>query len=410
MDEKKALDLVEHIRQQKMSEVELRKSRITAWREAENNIEEEKEIEAIRGDAAIISPSDGILQPSLPVSLPAPIPDVTNSTGQMVLPSQPSSVMAVLTPIQSVLVEEPKRQQQASSINLAEFEGYSTTPFEEMELRTLNDKEELALLLQPNAVQPPASTYSIQSTYPQSYHSNWTSSAMVTNTSYTDPTLHYTLSSNWPASVSPLTNPMLEENMSKLTFRSSTSGSSIGPPPQPVGILRQAKSVPDLSEMSAGHHNSAVDVGSTQAAASNDKRLSSRTPPPRLSSYGGLPKPIAEEDRFNSAEKRLVQQLSDMGFPRQRAVKAVQRLGANEKKVVDQLLAIEKFCDLGHSTQHVEMALAALNADDWNALLAKHLELFDQLLAFGFPEERIGSALVAAGHDRDKALDILLMM
>lgn len=102
-----------------------------------------------------------------------------NSSNNPLLPqhTQSSSMTTVLTPIQSSAVEERKKVQSKAIINLAEFESYSTNPFEEMELKTLNDKEELAMLLQPSAAPKPA--YGLQyqnfnptwpSRMPETYH------------------------------------------------------------------------------------------------------------------------------------------------------------------------------------------------------------------------------------------------
>ena len=417
---------METIRSRKLSERQQRKSRISTLKETETAEAEEKEIEALREDVASMHQTDTTtkLPNCLPSALPIPIPP-TNSTSQLMLQSQQPSTMAVLTPIQSSLIEEPKKQDTTNSINLSEFEGFSSTPFEEMELKTLNDKEELAMLLQPNSVpQTTNSSYGMQNMYASNYHhSGWT--GMLTE-SYTQPTMvHHYAPANWPVNSNHIPNSFLDHQVSgKPSLKSSYSGSSTG---TPNGNLRQAKSVPDLTEMSIS--NDQPVATSSASSVSPNKRLSSRTPPPRLSSSSiskHIVKPptvhkhepvvdnaVAQlEKHFNDSEKRLVQQLTDMGFPRDRAVKAVRRVGGgNEKNAVDQLLIIQRFVDLGHQYEHIELALETLKMEkEWQKQLQKHLELFHQLLALGFPQERIGSALVAAGHDRDKALDILLMM
>lgn len=158
---------------------------------------------------------------------------------------------------------------------------------------------------------------------------------------------------------------------------------------------------------------------SSTSCSSSEKRLSSRTPPPRLTTEAisrPAPKPIINyeshwEKKLSPSGKHLVRQLSDMGFPKDRCARAILRLGDNEKDVVDQLLLIQKMEDLGQKAASVQLALGVLKpGKDFLKELDRHLTLFDQLSALGFPSEKIGPALVAAGHDRDKALDILLMM
>jgi uncharacterized UBP type Zn finger protein len=128
-----------------------------------------------------------------------------------------------------------------------------------------------------------------------------------------------------------------------------------------------------------------------------------------------VPKPNLDvaspfERKLNAIEKRLVQQLQDMGFVRENAVRAIARLGANEKDVVDQLLLIQKLEESGHSIERIDTALDVLKpCKELPTQLEHHLVLVDQLSALGFEHDKISSALVAAGHDRDKALDILLL-
>ena len=383
------------------------KSRISALVSAE----EEKEIEALREDVASIPQSEAPSKTSLPMAIPISAP----ISSQMLLQNQ-HSTMAVLTPIQSCSKEEPKKKN-LPHINLAEFEGYSTTPFEEMELKTLNDKEELAMLLQPS--NPPPTTFIMPNMYPN-YPSNWAEIGRslpafqpVQHPHYHPP--HFLSNGN-----TVLYGNTLDQNLSKLSFNKNPPAGDVGEAASSKGILRQAKSVPDLSEMKTTNERE-TDL-SAIASASPDKRLNSRTPPPRFT-LNQMPRPTANqcsslknppsdlERNFSSAETRLVDQLSNMGFPRERAAKVVKRLGPNEKDVVDQLLTSQKCIDLGFKAEHVELALDVLEPQkDFHQHLQKHLELFNQLLALGFPEERIGSALIAVSHDRDKAIDILLMM
>ena len=131
-----------------------------------------------------------------------------------------------------------------------------------------------------------------------------------------------------------------------------------------------------------------------------------------------LPQSQNVEKSLNAAEKRLLESLNDMGFPRSKCARAIKRLGAIEKDVVDQLLLIQRLEDLGHSLDQIESTLELLkpmssitaNAQEWLKQLEQHLQLSQQLSGLGFERRKIDSALLAAGYDRDKALDILLMM
>ena len=341
-----------------------RKQRILA----EETSNEDKEVEEIRNGKTLPIP-DGDVS-----NLPKPQPVPTGF-----LPRAPST-MAVLTPIQSSSIEETKKED-TSTINLSEFESYSTNPFEEMELKTLNDKEELAMLLQP--YQPNQPNYVLPY---QNYNTAWGVSLAGT----------YSPVQHCPPNWAHHSSQAFEQQMEKLVLSETPSSSSSG------NCLRQAKSVPDLSE-AGGEMNS--------------PKLNSKTPPPRLVS-DSMRKPVSHrisqvslENELGSAGNHLVQQLSDMGFPRERATKAVRRLGANEKNVVDQLLMIQKFEDLGYKLPQIESALELLKPEtaEMYQQLEQHLKLSTQLLALGFTQDKINSALFATGYDRDKALDILLL-
>ena len=165
-DDVTALQLVDEIRKRRTSEILERKRRIAALK---SQVEDEKEIEDIKEDIALnIATPNSIPQPIVPTAV------LHNSSNGPLLPQHTqASSMAVLTPIQSSTVEASKKVKETSAINLAEFESYSTNPFEEMELKTLNDKEELAMLLQPSAA--PKLAYGLQY---QSFNLPWPPSRM----------------------------------------------------------------------------------------------------------------------------------------------------------------------------------------------------------------------------------------
>ena len=331
------------------------------------NAEEEKEIEAIREDAAVTK---------------SPPADIIPKT----VPFQPPLALSVLTPIQSYSSSSQPKTQVLSRINLAEFEGYST-PFEEMELKTLNDKEELAMLLQPST------SYTIPT-----YHQY---SSISKQPTYQGSLPQY----SWMANGNSASN-MIAQNTSPQVDKSNKH-SYLPANPATYSPLRQAKSVPDLSEMAV--EVSAMSISSQACPVPSDTRLSSRTPPPRLPST--RPDLNKANSTNMSSEQALIQRLHEMGFPKDRVSRTVNRVGANEKKVIDQLLVIQKLEDFGYRLEHIENALDELQPEqDVQQNVRRHLELFNQLFDLGFPEQRISKALVAAKHDCEKAIDILLMM
>nr|SVE91820.1 EOG090X07V0 [Daphnia sinensis] len=387
LDESSALKLVESIRNLRTQELVRRKQRIAALEE--QNIDE-KEIEEISSGLPLNSRTNSIPSQNV-INLPP-------SNGQLLPHTQTS--MEVLTPIQSSTVEI-KKKENMSVINLAEFESYSTNPFEEMELKTLNDKEELAMLLQPNS----------QSSYGLPYQ-NYNPSAMTTWPEQRPqlPLGQYQPATSW------IPNESILFGMDKISLGNMCTPIQSDDRTVSHSNLRQAKSVPDLTD--TGFGTGGIPINHPSSTGTLDKRLSSRTPPPRLTLDSiKRPMPIPSmtqslpfEKNLTAAEKCLVQQLHDMGFVRETAARAIARLGANEKDVVDQLLLIQKLEETGHSIQRIEAALDVLKpCKELPEQIEHHLRLVDQLSALGFDHRKISSALVAACHNRDKALDILLL-
>nr|SVE78918.1 EOG090X07V0 [Daphnia lumholtzi] len=388
LDESSALKLVESIRNLQTQELMRRKQRIAALEE--QNIDENKETEEISSGLPLNCRTNSI-----------PSQNVVNlhpSNGQLLPHTQTS--MEVLTPIQSSTVEI-KKKENMSVINLAEFESYSTNPFEEMELKTLNDKEELAMLLQPNS----------QSSYGLPYQ-NYNPSAMTTwpDQRHQPPLGQYQSTTSW------IPNENVLFGMDKMSLGNVCTPMQSDDRTVSHSNLRQAKSVPDLSD--TGFGTGGIPINHPSFTGTLDKRLSSRTPPPRLTLDSiKRPMPIPSmthslpfEKNLTTAEKGLVQQLHDMGFVRETAARAIARLGANEKDVVDQLLLIQKLEEAGHSIHRIESALDVLKpCKELPEQIEHHLRLVNQLSALGFDHRKISSALVAACHNRDKALDILLL-
>lgn len=104
---------------------------------------------------------------------------------------------------------------------------------------------------------------------------------------------------------------------------------------------------------------------------------------------------------------KLVMQLVDMGFPKCRAARAVLELGrADEKKIVEYLLAVQSLEETGVPSDYVEKALTLAQHDQSKAkIYCKNLCTLKDL---GFREDKAFAALVKCNFDRDKALDLLI--
>ncbi|GAB1606157.1 Hypothetical predicted protein [Argonauta hians] len=113
-------------------------------------------------------------------------------------------------------------------------------------------------------------------------------------------------------------------------------------------------------------------------------------------------------DPFSSLSQEaqtFAQQYLSMGFPRARVARAVQKLGLQEKDVIDHLCMVDKLGEGGYDPHLVEDALHLFENDIQKAEC--YLHLHQQFVELGFQKPKIQHALVTSKLDSDKALDLL---
>lgn len=240
------------------------------------------------------------------------------------------------------------------SFSLAEFENDSSSPFDYVELQTINELEELSSVFQGMTVQSPQATPaemehpSNEPTWPEPRATE----ASVEKEGSTKPSLHFSRSA---ADVSSSGDRSISHN-------------TITPPPEPVLDVE-----PKQDETLQPQHDH-------QAAAKE-------APAENLSP--------------------LLRSLMDMGFDKHRAQRALRSQGStDDKKVVEYLCQVQSLVDAGFNDVEAEKALEVSSGNYEQAL--EFLQLQQQFLALGFKKDSIVSALVKAQNDRDKALDLLL--
>ncbi|KAG7154571.1 capping protein inhibiting regulator of actin dynamics-like [Homarus americanus] len=210
------------------------------------------------------------------------------------------------------------------------------------------------------------------------------------------------------------------------------------------GSLRSSRSVPDLTAA----EDSEVTRFSSGIQTNNEGRVFSHTPPPRPSSTGltGLedwkplpnlsepPETLSNQHLYQSGStphpplppsytpvksrlpdpftelttdaQALVQSMAEMGFPRPRVARAVQKLGTDHKKLIEVLLVLQSLQENGEDGYKAERAFYHYLGDVQKT--RDHLAAAKQLLDLGFEEERIVDALLKHNNDRDKALEELI--
>ncbi|XP_068248308.1 uncharacterized protein [Palaemon carinicauda] len=209
------------------------------------------------------------------------------------------------------------------------------------------------------------------------------------------------------------------------------------------GSLRSCRSVPDLTAAA----DSEVTIYSNGIQSQNESRSFTHTLPPRPSSTGlsgledwkplpdlssspelspsqqnpphgppsqtscsqytpvksRLPDPFAE---LTADAQVLVQSMAEMGFPRPRVARAVQKLGTDHKKLIEVLLVLQSLQDTGEDEYKAELAFYYYMGDIQKT--KDHLSAAKQLLALGFEEAKVIDALLKHNNDRDKALEELI--
>ncbi|XP_061172588.1 ubiquitin-associated protein 1-like isoform X2 [Saccostrea echinata] len=119
-------------------------------------------------------------------------------------------------------------------------------------------------------------------------------------------------------------------------------------------------------------------------------------------------KMVVNVDPYNNLppdSKRIVDSVVGMGFSKAGAARAVEKLGADEKEVIEYLCVVGKFTDKGHEVHRVEEALFLFKNNQEK--IERFLALFKQFQELGFLDHRIKEELVKNDLDSDKTLDSL---
>ncbi|KZC04578.1 PREDICTED: uncharacterized protein LOC107190867 [Dufourea novaeangliae] len=278
----------------------------------------------------------------LPVN--APVPETT------ILTPQP------LSPPANDLQDHVK----TNGLDFADFDNDTSSPFDNMELKTINDMEELAQVLQPT--------------------SQWASPAKLENimndlTVNDQSDVH---SDEKNDNIKNEASDQEKENVQETVKHRSVSTI--------VQELQRDLERPYLDSPNTSSHET---LKQEEPVATNQVTLMN------------LLLNLTEED------KKLARHLSDMGFPLSRAARAIHDLGGQDnKKIVEYLLTVQSLEEIGMSGEDAEKALALT---EYNQDKAKaYYENLCTLRDLGFPEEEASAALLKCNIDRDRALDFLI--
>lgn len=205
-------------------------------------------------------------------------------------------------------------------------------------------------------------------------------------------------------------------------------------PPYPVSVQSEMTTREDQSSSSIKSSKSVGDLVS-EINKEEKKNLTdnvkakkpSFTPPPRVGAVGlegvrsGLedwvPWPELDEPKdpysilTTPAEKQLCRQIHEMGFPLDRVLRICQALGTGKEdsgqQMINFCLLVDKFVTAeGFDESETEHVLLLKSMDEEQS--RKHLLGFRKLKDLGFPSKAVHDALVECQSDQEKALEKLL--
>ncbi|CAG9858038.1 unnamed protein product [Phyllotreta striolata] len=281
-------------------------------------------------------------------------------------------------------------QNDKSPFNIKDFENDTSSPFDNMELKSINDMEELAQVLNKDKSNYKVNTQmypnypSVSNSAIQPSYSNYMSSQYSYNipnqpSNYVQPpvTTEYSRTNGYYYETSPFQAQYMYSS-GKPTDVNFYNQFSTGP----VDIKKpNCKSVPDIVKALEDEiENTHISTSTPQESYFKvDKSVQSNRPkstdpvPKVCNSVYPRPKIKPEElgnpfSVLTKSEQEFCRSISSMGFPLNRVARTCQLVGDDQKKVVDHLLALTDLLDLGFSEKDISKALMECDNDKDKAL------------------------------------------
>lgn len=323
---------------------------------------------------------------------------------------------AILTPLPAPSLGPRKAQPstpQPHSLNLADFER-EEDPFDKLELKTLDDKEELRSILQsqPQPLPPPSVSPPEVSQRGSASRGN-SPSPPSTNTSLTakpgfahKPNGLVNLldmdrvghpgragfdTDDRPCNIRSLTFPKLSDSGDPEPVRYS-------PLPAPIPAPRQSLT-----------NGSPPTIPKSQVIVAPEPPSHTKSGAPKLANPGsgsaGLPCGGALLS-MTPSERQCVETLVGMGYSYEGVLRAMQRQGQNVEQVLDYLFVHGRLCERGFDASAVEECLEMYQCSEEKAL--QFLELMSRFGEMGFERDAIKEVLLVHNNDQDKALEDLM--
>uniref|UniRef100_A0A3B4ATB3 Ubiquitin-associated protein 1 n=1 Tax=Periophthalmus magnuspinnatus TaxID=409849 RepID=A0A3B4ATB3_9GOBI len=265
------------------------------------------------------------------------------------------------------------------SLDLADFER-EEDPFDKLELKSIDDKEELKSILQ-NQPQPPPFSSSAEvpqvgvgsrgnSPSPPSSSRGPHKPAFAHKANGLVAMLEVGAVDDRPCNIRSLSFPKLSDSEHPVAPPPSTRMPN-GSPQRTLSVF-QSLSAPQVNSVSCG---SGLPCGGA---------LLSMTP----------------------GERQCVETLVGMGYSYEGVLRAMQKQGQNVEQVLDYLFIHSRLCDRGFDASAVEECLEMYQCSEEKAL--QFLQLMSRFGEMGFERDAIKEVLLFHNNDQDKALEELM--
>lgn len=294
---------------------------------------------------------------------------------------------AILTPLPAPGPRLPKPLLPAPrSLDLTDFER-EEDPFDKLELKTLDDKEELRSILQSQPPPAPPPSPPANANKPLPHKPNGLVSL---------------LHEERPCNIRSLSFPKLSD--SELPA-ADTANSAITANSANVANTAPAASTispPSLPPTNGSPHRT------PRGGAIVPTEPSKTTPTKPVNPVhcgSGLPCGGALLS-MTPGERQCVETLVGMGYSYEGVLRAMQRQGQNVEQVLDYLFVHARLCERGFDSTAVEECLEMYHCSEEKAL--RFLQLMSRFGEMGFEREAIKEVLLFHNNDQDKALEELM--
>ncbi|KAF6198343.1 hypothetical protein GE061_008091 [Apolygus lucorum] len=308
-------------------------------------------------------------------------------------------------PVMLTPVPTPISSSQEASTSLkdifkySDFENDTSSPFDNEELKTLNDMEELAHVLGATSVsgQNHVEESSTRANdWPQmNYGSPSQGQFYVNNMNYNA----ISMSTSQPSLSCPVTYSSLMTGQYNSSYQTPVQYSVGSISTQDKPKYNENRDIKQPSDDKADDDGDVSEIVKSLQEYLG-QRKTENLPNPNAG------KEVVPFSNLNDREQAMARTYGEMGFPLSRTSAAVQLFGTDESKIIEYLLLVQSFVDKGFPESQTLHALEVNQCDENDT--ENYLKILSQIMKLGFKEEEVVNALARTSNDRDKALDILI--